>query len=72
MWIWLLRGTVTEASTRSWSASKRRFDGLTHVIPPLYAKGMTVRDSQHHLQSRIGSELPHETISNITKAVAGR
>ncbi len=41
------------------------------MIISLYAKGMTVRDIQHHLQSTIGTELSHETISNITDAVAG-
>ena len=50
---------------------ERRLDGLTDMIISLYAKGMTVRDIQHHLQSTIGSELSHETISNITEAVAG-
>ena len=50
---------------------ERRLDGLADMIISLYAKGMTVRDIQHHLQSTIGSELSHETISNITEAVAG-
>jgi putative transposase len=40
------------------------------MIISLYAKGMTVRDIQHHLQATIGSQLSHETISNITDAVA--
>ena len=50
---------------------QRRLDGLSEMIISLYAKGMTVRDIQHHLQATIGSELSHETISNITEAVAG-
>ncbi|HET7517727.1 MAG TPA: IS256 family transposase [Actinomycetes bacterium] len=50
---------------------QRRLDGLADMIISLYAKGMTVRDIQHHLQSTIGSELSPETISNITEAVAG-
>ena len=50
---------------------QRRLDGLADSIISLYAKGMTVRDIQHHLQSTIGTELSHETISNITEAVAG-
>jgi putative transposase len=49
---------------------QRRLDGLSDMIISLYAKGMTVRDIQHHLQATIGSELSHETISNITEAVA--
>jgi putative transposase len=50
---------------------QRRLDGLSEMIISLYAKGMTVRDIQHHLQATLGSELSHETISNITEAVAG-
>jgi putative transposase len=53
------------------SKGQRRLDGLSEMIISLYAKGMTVRDIQHHLQATIGSELSHETISNITEAVAG-
>ena len=49
---------------------QRRVGGLSDMIISLYAKGMTVRDIQHHLQSTLGSELSHETISNITDAVA--
>jgi putative transposase len=49
---------------------ERRLDGLSEMIISLYAKGMTVRDIQHHLQSTLGSQLSHETISNITDAVA--
>jgi putative transposase len=49
---------------------QRRLDGLSDMIISLYAKGMTVRDIQHHLQSTLGTALSHETISNITDAVA--
>ena len=49
---------------------ERRLDGLAEMIISLYAKGMTIRDIQHHLQSTLGSALSHETISNITEAVA--
>jgi putative transposase len=49
---------------------QRRLDGLADMIISLYAKGMTVRDIQHHLLSTLGTELSHETISNITEAVA--
>ena len=31
---------------------------------------MTIRDIQHHLASTIGTDLSHETISNITDAVS--
>jgi putative transposase len=47
----------------------RRLGGLDDVIISLYAGGMTVRDIQHHLARTIGTELSHETISNITDAV---
>jgi len=40
------------------------------MIISLYAGGMTIRDIQHHLESTLGTELSHETISNITDAVA--
>ena len=49
---------------------QRRLDGLSDMIISLYLRGMTVRDIQHHLQATIGSELSHETISNITEVVA--
>lgn len=47
----------------------RRLGGLDEMIISLYAGGMTIRDIQHHLVSTIGTELSHETISNITDAV---
>src|SRR5947209_8275444 len=47
----------------------RRVGGLDDVIISLYAGGMTVRDIQHHLARTIGTELSHDTISNITDAV---
>ena len=48
----------------------RRLGGLEDMIISLYAGGMTVRDIQHHLVSTLGTELSHETISNVTEAVA--
>ncbi|MGN6576061.1 MAG: IS256 family transposase [Nocardioides sp.] len=47
----------------------RRVGGLDEMIISLYAGGMTIRDIQHHLARTIGTELSHETISNITDAV---
>jgi len=47
----------------------RRLGGLEDMIISLYAGGMTVRDIQHHLASTLGSDLSHETISNVTDAV---
>jgi len=48
---------------------QRRAGGLDEMIISLYAGGMTVRDIQHHLARTLGTELSHETISNITDAV---
>ena len=48
----------------------RRLGGLEEMIVSLYAGGMTVRDIQHHLEATIGTEISHETISNVTEAVA--
>ena len=48
----------------------RRLSGLDEMIISLYAGGMTVRDIEHHLATTIGTELSHETISNITDQIA--
>lgn len=48
----------------------RRLDGLDAMIVSLYAGGMTIRDIAHHLESTIGTDLSHETISKICDAVA--
>jgi putative transposase len=48
---------------------QRRAGGLDDMIISLYAGGMTVRDIQHHLARTLGTELSHETISNVTDAV---
>ncbi|KAA6436836.1 IS256 family transposase [Agrococcus sediminis] len=48
---------------------QRRLDGLDGMIISLYAGGMTLRDIQHHLESTIGTELSHETISKIVDQV---
>ena len=48
----------------------RRLSGLDEMIISLYAGGMTVRDIAHHLESTIGTELSHETISKITDQIA--
>jgi putative transposase len=48
----------------------RRLGGLEDMIISLYAGGMTIRDIQHHLAATLGTDLSHETISNVTEAVA--
>jgi putative transposase len=47
----------------------RRLGGLEDMIISLYAGGMTVRDIQHHLAATLGTDLSHETVSNVTEAV---
>src|ERR687897_419981 len=49
---------------------QRRVGGLTDMIISLYSGGMTIRDIQSHLERTLGTELSHETIANITDAVA--
>lgn len=39
------------------------------MIVSLYAGGITVRDIAQHLESTLGTELSHETISKITDEV---
>lgn len=48
----------------------RRLYGLDEMIISLYKGGMMVRDIEHHVASMIGTELSHETISNITDQIA--
>jgi putative transposase len=48
---------------------QRRVGGLSDLIISLYAGGMTIRDIQAHLDRTLGTQLSHETISNITDAV---
>lgn len=48
----------------------RRLSQLDEMIVSLYAGGMTVRDIEHHLESTIGTDLSHETISSITEEIA--
>ncbi len=43
--------------------------GTEELILSLYAKGMSVRDIQHHLDNLYGYELSTQTISNITEAI---
>src|SRR4051794_15744045 len=49
---------------------QRRLGGLSDMIISLYSGGMTIRDIQAHLERTLGTELSHETIANITDAVA--
>ena len=45
-------------------------DGLDGLVISLYAGGTTIRDTQHHLASTIGTDLSHKTIAKITDQVA--
>lgn len=48
---------------------QRRFDGFDDKIISLYARGMTVREIQGHLQEIYGVEVSPELISTVTDAV---
>ena len=43
--------------------------GLDDMIISLYAHGMSVRDTLHHLEQVYGTQLSHETVSRITDGV---
>lgn len=47
----------------------RRLGGLDDMIISLYAGGMSIREIQFHLAETLGTELSHETISNVTEQV---
>ena len=47
-----------------------RFDGFDEKILSMYARGMTTRDIQGHLQEIYGVEVSPTLISNVTEAVA--
>ncbi len=67
---WIGPGTVTGRLCRGWSPNgRRRVGGLEDQIISLYAGGMTIREIQHHLAATLGTDLSHETISNVTEAV---
>lgn len=46
-----------------------RFDGFDEKILSMYARGMTTRDMQGHLQEIYGVEVSPTLISNVTDAV---
>src|SRR5690606_15916199 len=48
----------------------RRLSQLDEMIVSLYAGGMTVRDIEHHLASTVGTDLSHDTISNIVEEIS--
>ena len=48
---------------------QRLLDGTEDLILSLYAKRMSVKDIQHHLDDLYGYELSTETISNITERI---
>src|SRR5579863_10432946 len=47
-----------------------RFDGFDEKILSMYARGMTTRDIQGHLEEIYGVEVSATLISNVTEAVA--
>ena len=46
-----------------------RWTGFDDKIPSLYARGMTVREIQGHLQEMYGAEVSPSLISTVTDAV---
>ena len=48
---------------------ERQFDGFDDAILSLYARGMTVRETQEHFRELYGVEVSHTFISNITDRV---
>ncbi len=44
----------------------RRLGGPEDMTISLYAGGMTIHDIEHHLEAALGTELSHETISNVS------
>jgi putative transposase len=48
---------------------QRRFEGFDEKIVALYARGMSVRDIQAHLEEIYGVEVGHDLISRVTDAV---
>jgi putative transposase len=49
--------------------NQTRFDGFDDKIISMYARGMTTRDIQAHLQDIYGVEVSPDLISNVTDAV---
>jgi putative transposase len=49
---------------------QRRFEGFDQKIVSLYARGMTTRDIQSHLEEIYGTEVSPTLISNVTAAVS--
>jgi putative transposase len=48
---------------------QRRFEGFDEKIIALYARGMSVRDIQAHLQEIYGVQVGHDLVSRVTDAV---
>jgi putative transposase len=48
---------------------QRRVQGFDEKVLALYARGMTTRDIQAHLQELYGTEVSHELISKATEAI---
>lgn len=47
----------------------RRFDGFDDKVISLYARGMTMREIQEHLQDIYGTAVSHDLISSVTDKV---
>lgn len=63
------RGRDASFEPKMVQKGQTRFTGLDDKIVSLYARGMTVRDMQAHLQEMYGVEVSPGLISNVTDAV---
>lgn len=63
------RDRLGEFEPRIISKHQRRFDGFDDKIISLYARGMTVREIQGHLEEIYAVEVSPELISGVTDAV---
>jgi putative transposase len=63
------RATAREASNRIVAKGQTRLDGFDDRIISLYARGLSVREIQAHLQERYAVEVSPDLISRVTDAV---
>ena len=69
-WSWRRRASAKPASSpRSVGKRQTRWTGFDDKIISMYARGMTTREIQGHLQEIYGIEVSPTLISNVTDAV---
>ena len=67
-WNWASPGTGMATSSRN-SKYQRDISGIQDRIISMYARGMTVRDIQSHLEDIYGASISSQTVSNMTDRV---